>query len=167
MKLLFDTLEQKLLPYPRMDEEPVVGLDVRYLEMNVIQEQAPTYNEETHYLTSTVSIDAEEKIVTRGYAIAEIPAPNAEEIALDRANKRLAFYQKMLAQINAENELLGFNSTQIQACMQLLLPIKSALEVGIVEGSLYLLMQIEPTSEYPAERKAAHVAMFQEFLETL
>jgi hypothetical protein len=75
MKLLYNTETQTLLPWPRIDDEPVVGLDDHLLEMDVVQEDQPAYDPATQRLEKTEVIDAEARTVTRGWEIVEIPAP--------------------------------------------------------------------------------------------
>jgi hypothetical protein len=75
MKLLYDTITSALVAYPRDDDEPVIGLDPRYLEMTVIQDPQPSYDPATEQLTSTEAIDTEGQTVTRGWAISPLPAP--------------------------------------------------------------------------------------------
>lgn len=167
MKLLLNTKTLRLTKYPRMDEEPVIGLDPIYIEMDVIQESEPEYDPSIHEIYSIETVDVEAKTVVRSFGVCDVAALDLNEISMNRARSRLAFYHEMLATINSENDLLGFKSAQIQACMTLLMPIKQALEVGIVEGSMYLLSNITPTDEYTAERKAAHLVKFKEFLTSL
>jgi hypothetical protein len=75
MKVLFHIPTQTLTPYPRLDEEPVVGLDAAYDTFDVLQEPQPTFNPATHYISSTETIDVPAKTVTRGWQIHDIPAP--------------------------------------------------------------------------------------------
>jgi hypothetical protein len=75
MKLLYNTETQTLIPWPRIDEEPVVGLAAHLLEMIVVQEEKPEYDTATQRLEKTETIDAEARTVTRGWEIVEIPAP--------------------------------------------------------------------------------------------
>jgi hypothetical protein len=75
MKLLYDTQAQALLPWPRIDEEPVVGLAAHLLEMDVVQEDQPAYAPATQRLDKTEVIDAEARTVTQGWSVVEVPAP--------------------------------------------------------------------------------------------
>ena len=75
MKLLYDTTTATLCPYPRQDDEPVVGLDARYLEMVLLQEPQPTYDPATEQLTPAEVIDLNARTVTRGWQIAPLPVP--------------------------------------------------------------------------------------------
>jgi hypothetical protein len=82
MKALYDTQTQKLLPWPRIDEEPVVGLAAHLLEMDVVQEDQPAFDPATQRLEKTEVIDADSRTVTRGWDVVEVPAPvfTAEQI---------------------------------------------------------------------------------------
>jgi hypothetical protein len=71
MKLIYNTINETILPWPRIDAEPVVGLEPNLLEMTVIQENAPTYNADTQMLALTQTIDIEAKTVTRGWKVVE------------------------------------------------------------------------------------------------
>ena len=75
MKLLYDTQTQKLLPWPRIDDEPVVGLAAHLLEMTVVQEDKPAYDPATQRLDKTEVIDTDNRTVTRGWNVVEVPAP--------------------------------------------------------------------------------------------
>jgi hypothetical protein len=76
-RLLYDTETATLRPYPRPDDEPVVGLDPRYLVMELLQEAQPAYDPATERLEPTESIDLDALTVTRGWAVIplEPPAP--------------------------------------------------------------------------------------------
>jgi hypothetical protein len=75
MKALYDTQTQKLLPWPRIDEEPVVGLAAHLLEMTVVQEPQPAFDPATQRLEKTELIDAEARTVVRGWSAVQVPAP--------------------------------------------------------------------------------------------
>ncbi len=74
-RLLYDLTSDLLLPYPRDDDESVVGLDPRYLELTVIQEAQPTYDATTHQLAPTEVIDLDALTVTRGWELIGLPPP--------------------------------------------------------------------------------------------
>ena len=75
MKALYNTETNAVLPWPRIDDEPVVGLDAHLLEMTVVQEDQPAYDPVTQRLEKTEVIDAEAQTVTRGWSVVEVPAP--------------------------------------------------------------------------------------------
>jgi hypothetical protein len=74
MKLIYDTQTQALLLWPRIDEEPVVGLDAHLLEMTVVQEPQPAFDPATQRLEKTEVIDAEARTVVRGWSVVEVPS---------------------------------------------------------------------------------------------
>jgi hypothetical protein len=82
MKALYNTETNAVLPWPRIDEEPVVGLDAHLLEMTVVQEPQPAYDPATQRLEKTEVIDTEARTVTRGWSVVEVPVATftAEEI---------------------------------------------------------------------------------------
>jgi hypothetical protein len=75
MKAIYNTQTNAILPWPRIDEEPVVGLDAHLLEMDVVQEDQPAYDPATQRLEKTEVIDAEAQTVTRGWSVVDVPAP--------------------------------------------------------------------------------------------
>jgi hypothetical protein len=83
MRLLYDQQTAALRPYPRPDDEPVVGLDPRYISMALIQEPQPAYDPATERLEPTEAIDLDALTVTRGWAIIPIEPPAPPEPAPD------------------------------------------------------------------------------------
>jgi hypothetical protein len=73
MKLIYDTQTQALLPWPRIDEEPVVGLDAHLLEMTVVQEPQPAFDPATERLEKAEVIDTAARTVTRGWSVISVP----------------------------------------------------------------------------------------------
>jgi len=73
MKALYNTETQTLLPWPRIDEEPVVGLDAHLLEMTVVQEDQPACDPATQRLDKTEVINVDARTVTRGWSVVEVP----------------------------------------------------------------------------------------------
>jgi hypothetical protein len=73
MKILFHIPTETLKPYPREDDEPVVGLDPDYDVFDLIQEPEPEYDAATHWIVGTETIDVPAKTVTRGWQINALP----------------------------------------------------------------------------------------------
>ena len=82
-RLLYDTETATLQPYPRQDDEPVVGLDPRYLVMQLIQEAQPAYDPATERLEPSEVIDIPGATVTRGWAVLPLEPPAPPEPAPD------------------------------------------------------------------------------------
>lgn len=79
--LLYDTHTASLLAYPRLDDEPVQGLDSRYLALKLIEDPPPDHDPATEQLEATETIDFTAGEVRRGWAVKPIPptppAPDA------------------------------------------------------------------------------------------
>jgi hypothetical protein len=75
LKLIYNTQTKKLLSWPRIDDEPVVGLASHLLEMTVVQEDKPAYDPATQRLERTEVIDTQAQTVTRGWDVVEIDPP--------------------------------------------------------------------------------------------
>ena len=74
-RILYDTTTSALVAYPRDDDGPVVGLDPRYLELNLIQEPQPSYDPATEQITPTEVIDLNALVVTRAWDVTPLPPP--------------------------------------------------------------------------------------------
>ena len=72
MKLIYDTINETLLPWPRIDDEPVVGLEPHLLEMTVVQEDEPSYDPETQVLSQSDVVDVEAQTVTRTWTVTDL-----------------------------------------------------------------------------------------------
>lgn len=82
-RLLYDTETLKLRPCNRDDDEPIVGLDPRYLVMQLLQESQPAYDPATERLEPTESIDLDALTVTRGWAVIPLEPPAPPEPQAD------------------------------------------------------------------------------------
>jgi hypothetical protein len=110
MKALYDTQTQKLLPWPRIDDEPVVGLSAHLLEMDVVQEEKPAYDPATQRLEKTEVIDAEAQTVTRGWSVVEVPVATmtAEEaVSAYFSAYQIAALQELRMALLQANKPLG------------------------------------------------------------
>ena len=102
MKILYDTQTQSLKTYPRSDDQPVVGLDPRYLVLDLIQQEKPSHDPATYYLRRTEAIDLDNLQVTRGW---ELVAHEPMPVVVTMTSLRLALidaglYQTITAAIN-------------------------------------------------------------------
>ena len=69
---LWDTINQQILSYPRADDQPVVGLDPRYLVLRIVKEDRPDAPEGfTVQQRLTVDLDALEW--RHGWELIELP----------------------------------------------------------------------------------------------
>jgi hypothetical protein len=72
MKLLFNTQTEQVVPWPRIDDEPIVGLAPELLEMTVIEGEPPAYNPETQVLSQSDVVDVEAQTVTRTWTVTDL-----------------------------------------------------------------------------------------------
>lgn len=103
MKLLYDTTTEQIKPYPRQDDEDVVGLDPLILSMQVIEQPKPDLNAATQYLERTEAIDLAKRIVTRSWKLAELPPPPPAEVTMIRLKDALidaGLFQQITSAIN-------------------------------------------------------------------
>jgi hypothetical protein len=88
MKILFHTPSGTTRPYPRSDNEPVVGLSEEYQIFDVIEQNQPTYAPSTHYIRRLPeAIDTQAKTVIRGWEVVprEVEPVVVSDYALFRA----------------------------------------------------------------------------------
>ena len=105
MRLLYNTLTERLQPYPRNDDEDVVGLSLEYLIMQVIDNDPPPYDTETEILVPTQALDVGNQTATNGWEIKPKPEPIQFPVAVTMRSLRLALidaglYQSVVAAIN-------------------------------------------------------------------
>jgi hypothetical protein len=72
MKLLYNTQTEQVLPWPRIDEEPIVGLAPELLEMTVVESEPPAYNPETQVLSQSDVVNVEAQTVTRTWTVTDL-----------------------------------------------------------------------------------------------
>jgi len=73
MRLLYNTLTERLQPYPRDDDEDVVGLSPEYLGMSVTRDDAPEFDPSTQRLAGAETIDTEARTVHYGWQVEALP----------------------------------------------------------------------------------------------
>lgn len=99
-KALWDLVDDKLVPYPRYDDEPVVGLDsIRYAIVSLVREPEPTYNPIEEYLVPTTAIDLDALTYTYGWSVQTLPPPGPDYEGFYSALLISACYQAVLAEV--------------------------------------------------------------------
>ena len=105
MRLLYNTLTERLQPYNRTDDEDVHELSAEYLIMQVVNAAQPIFDAETEVLVPAQTIDAATQTVTNGWDIKPKPEPIQLPVAVTMRSLRLALidaglYQSVVAAIN-------------------------------------------------------------------
>lgn len=99
IKALWDLDELKVVSYPRNDDEPVVGLDSRYVIVNLMREPEPAYNPVEEYLIPTTTIDLDALAYTYGWSVQILPPPGPDYQGFYSALLVSACYQAVLAEV--------------------------------------------------------------------
>ena len=110
MKALYNTQTSTILPWPRIDEEPVVGLASHLLEMAVVQEPQPAFDPANERLEKTEVIDTSARTITRGWSVISVlPATfTAEEIVSQYFSAyQIAALQRLEMALLQANKPLG------------------------------------------------------------
>ena len=99
-KALWDVNESKLVPYPRYDDEPVVGLDTsRYIIVTLVREPEPAYNPVENCLAPSATIDIDALTYTYGWSVETLPPPGPNYQDFYSALLVSACYQAVLAEV--------------------------------------------------------------------
>ena len=99
-KALWDLIDEKLVPYPRHDDEPVVGLDTeRYAVVTVVRKPQPTYDPLTDYLVPTEALDLNALTYTYDWTVEPLPPPGPDYQGFYSALLVSACYQAVLAEV--------------------------------------------------------------------
>lgn len=99
-KALWDLNESKLVPYPRYDDEPVVGLDAsRYATVSLVREPEPAYDPIEEYLVPTTAIDLDALTYTYGWVVETLPPPGPDYQGFYSALLISVCYQAVLAEV--------------------------------------------------------------------
>jgi hypothetical protein len=73
MKILYSQLTQTTKPYPRTDEEPIVGLDPDYLVLTQVQTSPPSYDPETQNIASQYVVDLSAGEYRQEWTVSDLP----------------------------------------------------------------------------------------------
>lgn len=93
MKLIYNTLTDNILPWPRIDYQSIIGLEPHLLEMDVVQQQQPVYNNKTQQLQPKQVVDVINKTITKTWDIVEKLEEQIEPILVTPRQIRLALIQ--------------------------------------------------------------------------
>lgn len=84
MKVLYDTQTAKVLPWPRSDDEPVVGLAAHLVQMTLVQEGQPPYDTDTQYVERQRTVDEAQATITEGWRVVD---KSPEQLSAERSVK--------------------------------------------------------------------------------
>jgi len=99
-KALWDLIDEKLVKYPRIDNEPVVGLDAdRYVVLDLVRNLQPIYDPLTDYLVPTETVDFDALTYTYGWTVEPLPPPGPDYQGFYSALLVSTCYQAVLAEV--------------------------------------------------------------------
>jgi len=99
-KALWDSVNEKLVPYPRNDDEPVVGLDTnRYAIVSLVREPQPEYDPIEEYLVPTTALDLDALTYTYDWLVQTLPPPGPDYRGFYSALLVSTCYQAVLAEV--------------------------------------------------------------------
>lgn len=147
---LWDSIDQKILSYPRADDQPVVNLDPRYLVLRIVKEARPD-DIEGFTVRQRLTVDLEAMEWRHGWELIELPAPappQPDYVGFYSALLSSATYSAVL-QMPATAELARALAVFVSA-------IQDAMNYRVnqqaMQGAIWLLLgQVALTDEHVAE----------------
>ena len=147
---LWDTIDQRILGYPRADDQPVVNLDPRYLVLRIVKEARPDAPE-GFTVRQRLTVDLEALEWRHGWELIELPAPpppQPDYVGFYSALLSSATYSAVL-QMPATAELARALAVFVSA-------IQDAMNYRVnpqaMQGAIWLLLsQVALTDEHVAE----------------
>jgi len=163
---LWDTINQQILSYPRADDQPVVGLDPRYLVLRIVKEVRPDDVEGfTVRQRRTVDLDALEW--RHGWELIELPAPappTPDYVGFYAALLDSATYQSVI-QMPATAELARALAVFVSAIQD---AMAGRVKPGAMQGAIWLLLgQVSLTDDHIAELTALMATYHLDLIYTL
>ena len=147
---LWDSIDQKILSYPRADDQPVVNLDPRYLVLRIVKEARPD-DVEGFTVRQRLIVDLDAMEWRHGWELIELPAPappQPDYVGFYSALLSSATYSAVL-QMPATAELARALAVFVSA-------IQDAMNYRVnpqaMQGAIWLLLgQVAITDEHVAE----------------
>jgi len=144
---LWDSIEEKVISYPRGDDEPVVALDPRYQVLSIVREPKPDVPEGWD-VRQQWSVDLTAGEWRQDWELIEPAPPTPDYVGFYAALLDSATYQaviQMPATAELARALAVFVST-IQDAMA------GRVNPGAMQGAIWLLLgQMSPTDDHVAE----------------
>jgi hypothetical protein len=149
--VLFDTETNLIRDYPRVDDQPVQGLDPRYVVLRVVREPAPEPGE-NQQVNQSRTVDLEALEWRWGWSVEDLPPPPPP------APNYAGFYSGLLASQSYGAVVMtqGKNGDQAAAMTVFLGAIQDALNgrenpLALQQAIWLLLSQVQLSTEGVAE----------------
>jgi hypothetical protein len=147
---LWDTIDQKILSYPRADDQPVVNLDARYLVMRIVKEDRPD-DVEGFTVRQRLTVDLDALEWRHGWELIELPAPPPPQ------PDYMGFYSALLSSATYSAVLeMPATAELARALAVFVSAIQDAMAGRVnpqaMQGAIWLLLgQVAITDEHVAE----------------
>ena len=135
---LWDSIDQKILSYPRADDEPVVNLDPRYLVLRIVKEAQPD-TPEGFAVRQRMTVDLDALEWRHGWELIELPAPAPPQ------PDYVGFYSDLLASATYQ-AVIGMPATAelARALAVFVSAIQDAMNYRVntqaMQGAIWLLL---------------------------
>ena len=149
--VLYDSTTSSVVPYPRIDDEPVVGLEVeRYQVLETIIEDEPTYDPATQTLSFEWNVNLVNGLYIKEWTVTDlppnVPLPDYQGFYFGFMNS--ALYQTLLIPALAQpgSDVLGNFMTivavALQDAMNGRVPLPDGVEPNSLQSAIWLLMSV-------------------------
>ena len=147
---LWDSIEEKVISYPRGDDEPVVALDPRYRVLRIVREPKPDVPEGWD-VRQRLIVDLNALEWRQGWELIELPPPAPpmpDYVGFYAALLDSATYQAVI-QMPATAELARALAVFVSAIQD---AMAGRVKPGAMQGAIWLLLgQMSLTDEHVAE----------------
>ena len=147
---LWDSIEERVISYPRNDDEPVVALDPRYRVLRIVREPKPDAPE-GFTVRQRLIVDLDVSEWRHGWELIELPAPAPPQ------PDYVGFYSDLLASATYQ-AVIGMPATAelARALAVFVSAIQDAMNYRVntqaMQGAIWLLLgQVALTDEHVAE----------------
>ena len=147
---LWDSIEQKVISYPRGDDEPVIALDPRYQVLRIVREQKPDMPEGWD-AQQQWSVDLTAGEWRQSWELIEPPAPAPPQ------PDYLGFYSALLGSATYEAVIAMPATAELARALAVFVSaIQDAMNYRVnqqaMQGAIWLLLgQVALTDEHVAE----------------
>lgn len=147
---LYDTITEKVLSYPRGDDEPVVGLDPRYLVLRIVKEDKPEVPEGWG-IRQQFTVDLAAGEWRHGWELIEPPPP------VEPGPDYVGFYSALLSSATYQAVLQAPATAELARALAVFVSaIQDAMNYRVnqqaMQGAIWMLLgQVALTDTHVAE----------------
>jgi hypothetical protein len=149
-RALLDTQTGQVVPYPRADNEPVVGLDPRYSVLTIVRATEPEYDPETQRLEPTRTVVGIEW--RWGWEVEDLPPMEPDYQAFYGGLLASQVYQGVVGSTGKTGDQAAAMAVFVSALQDAL---SGRVNPAVFQGAIWLLLsQIQLSTEGMAELQA-------------